>query len=120
MRYVFWRNSIRRIVVGARSSDAQDIGFDEGPKTTHWREELEKRGIQTICDVDRDLAAKVLVQYSQRNGRIYNSRESVINTRKHGDGAPRRRQRRNVYWGLGRDIAGGSRTFMRFINRGET
>lgn len=70
-------SGVRQVVIGARSSDAQKIGFDEGPKTTHWRAELEKRGIQTICDVHRDFAAKVLVEYSQHNGRIYKSRESV-------------------------------------------
>jgi tRNA(Arg) A34 adenosine deaminase TadA len=70
-------SGVRRVVTGARSSDAQNIGFDEGPKTARWREELEKRGIQTICDVHRDLAVKVLVEYSQHNGRIYNSRESI-------------------------------------------
>ena len=70
-------SGVRQVVIGARSSDAQDIGFDEGPKTTRWREELEKRGIQTVCDVDRNPAARVLVEYSERNGKIFNSRESV-------------------------------------------
>lgn len=70
-------SGVRRVVIGARSADAQSIGFDEGPKPANWRAELEKRGIQTICDVDRDLAARVLVEYSQQNGKIYNARESV-------------------------------------------
>jgi tRNA(Arg) A34 adenosine deaminase TadA len=50
-------SGVRRVVIGARSSDAEAIGFDEGPKTRRWREELEKRGIQVICDVHRYLAA---------------------------------------------------------------
>jgi len=68
-------SGVRRVIAGARDSDARRIGFDEGPKMKEWRSELEKRGIATICDVSREAAAQVLLNYSLRGGKIYNSRE---------------------------------------------
>jgi tRNA(Arg) A34 adenosine deaminase TadA len=69
-------SGVRRIIAGARDSDARSIGFDEGPKMKDWRIELEKRGIATICDISREAAVRVLLDYSLRGGKIYNSRES--------------------------------------------
>ena len=69
-------SGVRRVIAGARDSDARRIGFDEGPKMKRWRSELEKRGIATICDIKRELAAQVLLNYSLQGGKIYNSRES--------------------------------------------
>ena len=70
-------SGVRRVIAGARDSDARSIGFDEGPKMKDWRIELEKRGIATICDVSREAAARVLLNYSLQGGKIYNSRESA-------------------------------------------
>ncbi len=70
-------SGVRRVVTGARDSDARNIGFDEGPKIKDWRIELEKRGIATICDVSREAAAQVLLNYASQGGKIYNSRESA-------------------------------------------
>ena len=69
-------SGVRRVIVGARDSDARAIGFDEGPKIKEWRSELEKRGIAVICDVGREAAVQVLLSYSLQGGKIYNSRES--------------------------------------------
>jgi tRNA(Arg) A34 adenosine deaminase TadA len=69
-------SGVRRVIAGARDSDARSIGFDEGPKMKEWRIELEKRGIATICDISRAAAAQVLQNYSLQGGKIYNSRES--------------------------------------------
>jgi len=69
-------SGVRRVITGARDADARRIGFDEGPKMKEWRSELEKRGIATICDVSREAAAQVLLNYSLQGGKIYNSRES--------------------------------------------
>jgi tRNA(Arg) A34 adenosine deaminase TadA len=69
-------SGVRRVIAGARDADARRIGFDEGPKMKEWRTELEKRGIATICDVSREAAAQVLLNYSLQGGKIYNSRES--------------------------------------------
>ncbi|PWB54535.1 MAG: tRNA-specific adenosine deaminase [Nitrosomonadales bacterium] len=68
-------SGVRRVITGARDSDARSIGFDEGPKMKGWRSELEKRGIATLCDVGREAAAQVLLEYSRQGGKIYNSRE---------------------------------------------
>jgi tRNA(Arg) A34 adenosine deaminase TadA len=69
-------SGVRRVVTGARDADARSIGFDEGPKMKDWRSELEKRGIATLCDINREAAAQVLLNYSLQGGIIYNSRES--------------------------------------------
>jgi tRNA(Arg) A34 adenosine deaminase TadA len=69
-------SGVRRIIAGARDADARSIGFDEGPKMKDWRSELEKRGIATLCDINREAAAQVLYNYSLQGGTIYNSRES--------------------------------------------
>jgi len=70
-------SGVRRVIAGARDADARRIGFDEGPKMKEWRSELEKRGIATICDVSREAATQVLLNYSLQGGKIYNSRESA-------------------------------------------
>jgi len=69
-------SGVRRVIAGARDADARSIGFDEGPKMKDWRSELEKRGIATLCDINREAAAQVLLNYSLQGGIIYNSRES--------------------------------------------
>jgi tRNA(Arg) A34 adenosine deaminase TadA len=69
-------SGVRRVIAGARDADARSIGFDEGPKMEDWRSELEKRGIATLCDISREAAAQVLLNYSLQGGIIYNSRES--------------------------------------------
>ena len=69
-------SGVRRVIAGARDADARSIGFDEGPKMKDWRSELEKRGIATLCDINREAAAQVLLNYFLQGGIIYNSRES--------------------------------------------
>lgn len=69
-------SGVRQVITGARDSDARKIGFDEGPKMVNWKEELENRGIEVVCDVQREEAASVLTSYSSCGGRIYNARES--------------------------------------------
>lgn len=72
---ILW-SGVRRIVTGARDSDARAIGFDEGPKVTNWKEELNGRGIEVVSEVRRQEAASILTDYSKGQGQIYNSRES--------------------------------------------
>ncbi|MGB5156376.1 nucleoside deaminase [Desulfobacterium sp. N47] len=69
-------SGVRRVITGASDYDARIIGFDEGPKIKNWKTELENRGIAVICDVRREEAAKVLLDYSLQGGKIYNSREA--------------------------------------------
>lgn len=69
---ILW-SGIRSLVCGARSADAEAIGFDEGPKPAHWPAELNRRGIAVQRDVQREQAAAVLKDYAMMEGKIYNS-----------------------------------------------
>jgi len=64
-------SGVSRIVCGATKSDAQAIGFDEGPVFEQSYEHLEKAGIKVTRGVLKDEAAKVLKQYGEV-GLIYN------------------------------------------------
>jgi len=67
-------SGIRQLVCGATSSDAQRIGFDEGPKHPDWIKELERRGITVLSSVCSREAAKILNEYHANNGLVYNGR----------------------------------------------
>lgn len=68
-------SGIRRLVCGAKETDARAIGFDEGPRHPQWIEELEKRGIDIETGLCRGEANQVLLQYAASNGTIYNGRQ---------------------------------------------
>lgn len=68
---VHWSGA-RRLVCGARTEDAQAIGFDEGPKPTDWVAALGGRGIAVQRDVLREEATAVLREYLAAGGVIYN------------------------------------------------
>lgn len=70
-------SGIRRVVVGARDQDAREVGFDEGPKPHDWMAELRQRGVEVICDVQREDARRVLQEYAANGGLIYNPRTST-------------------------------------------
>ena len=61
------------LVCGANKSDAEAIGFDEGPKVDDWVEQLQLRGIEVQLEVLRTDAAAVLQQYAAQGQTIYNS-----------------------------------------------
>jgi tRNA(Arg) A34 adenosine deaminase TadA len=65
-------SGLQRVICGATTLDAEKIGFDEGPKPQDWRGALHSRGIETICGVERELAAAVLQNYVHNGGKIYN------------------------------------------------
>jgi len=67
---VVW-SGIARMVCGARTPDAEAIGFDEGPKPERWRAELERRGIEVEEGVCADEARLVLKRYIDKGGRIF-------------------------------------------------
>lgn len=73
---VVW-SGVRRLVCGARDSDARRIGFDEGPKPNDWPHVLEARGIAVLRDIARSDAVAVLKHYVDRGGTVYNPRQSV-------------------------------------------
>lgn len=62
---------VAAVVCGARSMDAQAIGFDEGPHSLNWVEELRQRGVSVTTEVMRAQAMEILQNYT---GEIYNSR----------------------------------------------
>ena len=68
-------SGVRQMVCGARGSDAEAVGFDEGPKPVNWILELEQRGIAVTTDIARAKAASVLQQYVQNGGEVYNGRK---------------------------------------------
>lgn len=67
-------SGVRRLLTGARDSDARAIGFDEGPKMSDWRSQLEARGIEVMVDVEREAGARVLADYVAAGGPVYNGR----------------------------------------------
>lgn len=69
-------SGVRRVVCGARSEEAERIGFDEGPKSRSWESDLQKRGITVMRNVGHDQAVEVFSEYVRRGGQIYNSREA--------------------------------------------
>jgi tRNA(Arg) A34 adenosine deaminase TadA len=66
-------SGIKRLVCGARSEDAQAIGFDEGPRHPDWVTELTVRGIEVVQEVCRKKAASVHRSYLEAGGVIYNA-----------------------------------------------
>ena len=64
-------SGVQRLVTGAISQDATDIGFDEGPKPDNWVEALEQRGIRVIREQQRVAARTILQAYADRGGPIY-------------------------------------------------
>ncbi len=70
-------SGVRHLICGARGSDAEAIGFDEGPKPQDWRAALDQRGISSIIDIGRQKSAQVLQYYVEQNGEVYNSRQGT-------------------------------------------
>lgn len=67
-------SGVSRLVCGARSADAREVGFDEGDKPADWTGALERRGVEVVRDVGREEARSVLRAYADAGGPIYNSR----------------------------------------------
>ena len=74
-------SGVRHLICGARGSDTEAIGFDEGPKTRNWAAALEQRGITVTLDIERSKAIQVLQNYVEQGGMVYNSRQGSIETR---------------------------------------
>jgi len=66
-------SGVRRLVCGAAASEAEAIGFDEGPRRTDWVAQLEARGIAVTLGLLATEAQKVLHAYAARGGPIYNA-----------------------------------------------
>jgi len=66
-------SGVQRVVTGASSSTAEEIGFDEGAKPGNWQQALETRKIEVITQTQQESAEQVLKQYGFEGGLIYNS-----------------------------------------------
>ena len=77
---VVW-SGVDHLVCGADTSDAEAIGFDEGPKPSAWAYELERRGIRVTQGVCRADARAVLQDYVKRGGPIYGLRHPSLRGR---------------------------------------
>lgn len=73
-------SGVRHLICGARGSDAEAIGFDEGPKPNNWATALEQRGIAVTVDIGRPKATQVLQNYVEQGGEVYNSKQGSIGT----------------------------------------
>ena len=73
-------SGVHQLICGARGSDAESIGFDEGPKPQNWITTLEQRGITVTVDIGRPNATQVLNNYVEQGGEVYNSRQGSIHT----------------------------------------
>ncbi|MBN1279148.1 MAG: nucleoside deaminase [Chlorobiaceae bacterium] len=68
---IIW-SGIRKILSGATGRDAEEAGFDEGPKPADWKKCLERRGICVTTELCRNEARAVLTSYRDAGGIIYN------------------------------------------------
>ena len=68
-------SGVRHLVCGARGSDAEALGFDEGPKPDNWVTALEQRGFTITVDIGRKRASQVLQDYVSQGGKVYNGRQ---------------------------------------------
>jgi tRNA(Arg) A34 adenosine deaminase TadA len=69
---------LSRLVCGAPVAAAEAAGFDEGPRTADWKEQLAARGTPVVTGVSAEAAASVLEQYAAQGGFRYNARTPAL------------------------------------------
>jgi tRNA(Arg) A34 adenosine deaminase TadA len=69
---------LSRLVCGAPVAAAMAVGFDEGPRTPDWKEQLTARGTTVVTGVKSELAAQVLTAYAESGGFRYNARTPAV------------------------------------------
>jgi len=65
-------SGVRGLVFSTPRQDVEAIGFDEGPATPRWRQELQLRGIAVRGPLLRRKGRAILQRYLERGGPIYN------------------------------------------------
>ena len=71
---VIW-SGVRSLVIAGSGPELESItGFDEGPFSDNWVEELEKRGISVVDGVLTEEAMKVFHSFKEKGMFVYNSR----------------------------------------------
>jgi len=66
-------SGVQRLLFSTTRNDVEEIGFDEGPATPRWRQELIKRGITVQGPRLRARGQRLLQAYALGQGRIYNA-----------------------------------------------
>ncbi len=69
---------LARLVCGAPVSAAEEAGFDEGPRSEDWCEQLAARGVPVVLGVSAEAAAQVLRDYAAQGGFRYNARTPAL------------------------------------------
>lgn len=69
---------LSRLVCGAPVEVAEAAGFDEGPRTPDWKEQLAARGTPVVTGVGADAAGDILRSYADRGGFRYNARTPAL------------------------------------------
>ncbi|HEX5005082.1 MAG TPA: nucleoside deaminase [Gemmatimonadales bacterium] len=64
-------SGVARLVTGATKSDAEAVGYDEGPVFAESYDHLERRGIVVVREVLRTEAREVLQAYQAAGGDLY-------------------------------------------------
>ena len=64
-------SGVERMIYGATKAMAESVGFDEGYKGEHWREEFVKRGIAVTGPLLGEAAFAPFALYRRMNGKIY-------------------------------------------------
>lgn len=65
---------LSRLVCGAPVAAAEVAGFEEGPRSADWQQQLAAKGTPVVTGVSAELAGSVLVDYAARGGLRYNGR----------------------------------------------
>lgn len=72
---VIW-SGIRSLVIAGSGPELETItGFDEGPIHPHWKEELERRGIEVVDNLLKDEAVAVFRDFAASGSYVYNARQ---------------------------------------------
>lgn len=72
---VLW-SGVRSLVIAGDGPELEEItGFDEGPVSPDWREELNRRGISLTEDVLRDKAIEAYREFAASQNTVYNARQ---------------------------------------------
>ena len=69
-------SGVQHLACGARGSDAEALGFDEGPKPNNWPFALEQRGLTVSLGIGRKRATEILQHYVSHGGTVYNGRQN--------------------------------------------
>jgi tRNA(Arg) A34 adenosine deaminase TadA len=73
----YWAG-LARLVCAAPVALAVAVGFDEGPRSEDWKEQLALRGTPVVTGLKAELAGEVLNGYASRGGFRYNARTPAV------------------------------------------